>query len=318
MRRVLLILTLLTACRALAQDCMQTVPAIMVDEEARAFVPAMTPDRLHAKLGSRMIPITSVERIPSFRVLVLFDTSGSMEHMDMPFRYQHKALTLINSTFEELLGTLPRSAKVEYGLFNERAVFGPEFTANPDDLRKSLVQLHEQMKSRAAKATALYDALQESLARFDPAQPGDSILIVTDGIDNGSRLRAGKVQEEASRKSVRIFSILMKRNESDYDGSGSVILDFAQRTGGSVHVIDVAGNSWKGGNEPEQERQELRRFWNNEVLSGYLLRFNLPASGRKQRKWLLSVDRLPGQKNKILAAYPSRLNACPVATAAAH
>ena len=104
----------------------------------------------------------------------------------------------------------------------------------------------------------------------------------------------------------------------DVDGSGAVIFDFAERTGGSVHVINVARNSWIGADQPEQERKDLRRFWNNEVLSGYMLHFTLPASARKPRKWLLSVDRLPGQKSKIVASYPSRLNACPVATAAAH
>jgi hypothetical protein len=83
-------------------------------------------------------------------------------------------------------------------------------------------------------------------------------------------------------------------------------------------VINVAGNTWTGAKEPEEERRELRRFWNNEVLAGYLLHFNVPIAAKNQRKWMLSVDRLPGQKTKILAAYPSRLNACPVTTAAAH
>jgi hypothetical protein len=174
------------------------------------------------------------------------------------------------------------------------------------------------MKRRGLKKTALYDAIRDGMARFDPPQPGDSIVMVTDGMDNVSRLRAGKVQEEAARKGVRVFTILLNEYHFDYDGSRLVILDFAERTGGSVHVINIAGNAWTGDKEPEEERRELRRFWNNEVLSGYLLRFNLPANAKKQGKWILRVDRLPGQKTKILAAYPSRLNACSVATAAAH
>lgn len=293
------------------------MPAIMVDEETRAFVPAMTPDRLHAKLGSLTVPVTIVERIANFRVLILFDVSGSMKTTDVPFHYQRKALALINATFDELMGELPQGTTVEYGLFNSHAMFGPEFTARPEDLRKSLVELNEQMR-RSPKGTALYDALQGSLARFDPPQAGDSIVIVTDGIDNESRLGARRVQEEGSQKGIRIFSILIRGNEFDYEGRWLAMLDFAQRTGGSVHVIDVATNPWSGNKEAEQERQELRRFWKNEVISGYMLHFNVPASTRKQRKWLLSVNRLPGQKSKTLAAYPSRLNACPVATAAAH
>jgi hypothetical protein len=294
------------------------MPAIMVDEESRTFLSGITPDRLHAKVGSLVVPIASVERIPGFRVLILFDTSGSMEQTDSLFSHQHKALALVNRTLDELLNELPQDAKVEYGLFNNYAVFGPAFTANSEELRKSLSDLTGQMKRRGPKKTALYDAIRDGMARFDPPQPGDSIVMVTDGMDNVSRLRAGKVQEEAARKGVRVFTILLNEYHFDYDGSRLVILDFAERTGGSVHVINIAGNAWTGDKEPEEERRELRRFWNNEVLSGYLLRFNLPANAKKQGKWILRVDRLPGQKTKILAAYPSRLNACPVATAATH
>ncbi|HLK09276.1 MAG TPA: VWA domain-containing protein [Candidatus Angelobacter sp.] len=316
--RPALLLLLLSPCLALAQDCAQIVPAIMVDETTRTFLPGITADRLHAKLGSAVVPVTSVERIPGFRVLILFDTSGSMEQKDSAFIHQHKALALVNRTLDELLGELPQRTKIEYGLFNNDAAFGPAFTANPEELRRSFSDLTERMKGRKRKATALYDALRESLARFDPPQPGDSVLLVTDGMDNESRLRAGKVQEEAARKGVRVFTILITDDKPDIDGSRLVILDFAERTGGSVHVISVDKSAWSGDKEPEAERLELRRFWNNEVLSGYLLRFNVPAGARNQRKWLLKVDRLPGQQSKTLAAYPSRLNACPVATAAAH
>jgi hypothetical protein len=293
------------------------MPAIMVDEQ-RTFVTGITADRLQAKLGSVRVPITRVERMENFRVLILFDTSGSMEPSDEPFTRRRKALALVNSTLDELVSEMPPGAKIEYGMFDNYAVFGPEFTASLEELRKSLDELNNHRKRRGPKHTALYDALGDSLARFDPPQPGDSVLIVTDGMDNESHLRPGKVQVEAARKGVRVFSILMKSHEPDYDGSGLVILDFAERTGGSVHVVDMTTNSWIGDKDPKQERQDLRHFWNNEVLSGYLLHFNVPASAKDQRKWMLSVDRLPGQKSKTLAAYPSRLNACAVATAAAH
>jgi len=321
MRPALFLLALSLPCLALAQDCTQTVPAIVLDGESRAFVPGITPDRLHAKLGSIMVPVAGVERIPDFRVLVLFDTSGSMDPSDAPFTHRRKAMALINSTLDELLGELPRGAKVEYGLFDNYAVFGPEFTADREELRKSLDDSRERMKHPGPRKTALYDAVRDGLARFGPAHSGDSILIVTDGEDNRSQVRPEKVQDEAASKGVRVFTILMQDNRpqvADVDGLGAVIFDFAERTGGSIHVVNVARNSWIGADQMDQEKKDLRRFWNNEVLSGYLLHFTLPASTRKQRKWLLSVDRLPGQKSRIVASYPSRLNPCPVATAEAH
>ena len=138
MRRVLLLLLLFPACHAMAQDCAQTMPAIMLDAESREFVPAITPDRLHAKLGSIVLQVASLEQIHNFRVLVLLDTSASMDPSDAPFTHRRKATALINSTLDELLGELPHGAKVEYGLFDIYAVFGPEFTADREELRKSL------------------------------------------------------------------------------------------------------------------------------------------------------------------------------------
>jgi hypothetical protein len=206
---------------------------------------------------------------------------------------------------------------VEYGMFNNFAVFGPGFTADPSELRKSQSDLRERLKHPGPKKTALYDALHDGLERFDPPQSGDSILVLTDGVENNSRSKAGKIQEEAAIKGVRLFTILVHSNEPDIEGSVFEIPNFAERTGGSVHVIDATSDVGIGGKAPEQEKQDLLRFVKNEVLSGYLLRFN-PPPAKKKSKWLLSVDRLPGQKYKIVAAYPSRLNGCPETTAATH
>jgi hypothetical protein len=96
MRRLLFLLIAVPGLLVVAQDCTQTIPAIMVDEESRTFLSGITPDRLHAKVGSLVVPIASVERIPGFRVLILFDTSGSMEQTDSLFSHQHKALALVN------------------------------------------------------------------------------------------------------------------------------------------------------------------------------------------------------------------------------
>jgi hypothetical protein len=293
------------------------MPAIMLNEDTRLFVPALTAERLHVKIGGAVSPVTSVDPIARFRVLILIDASGSMEPIKKPMNRQRKALEIVSRTLDELLDQLPQGVSVEYGMFNNFAVFGPGFIADPAELRKSRSDLIERLKHRGLKGTALYDALHDGLERFDPPQPGDSILVLTDGVDNESRSKAGKIQEEAAIKGVRLFTILFHSNEPDTEGSVPEIPNFAERTGGSVHVIDATSDVWMGGKAPEHEKQDLLRFMKNEVFSGYLLRFN-PPTGKKNGKWLLSVDRLPDQKYKIVAAYPSQLNGCPETTAAAH
>ncbi|MGC2698296.1 MAG: vWA domain-containing protein [Candidatus Angelobacter sp.] len=316
MRRMLLLVILASPMAAVAQDCPQTMPTIMLDEQTGTFVPSMTASRLHAKIGSSLVPVTSVERISGFRLLILIDASASMEETSQPFTRLHTAVALVNDTLDELLGELPAGVEVEYGLFNTFAVFGPNFTADREELRQSKADLVQRLKHKGLKTTALYAAIREGLTRFDSPHPGDSILMVTDGQDNESAVGPGKIQGEAAQKGIRLFSIVMRNNEMDYDGSRINLLNFAERTGASLHVISTSRNSQLGKKEPEEEKQDLQRFLKNEVLSGYLLRFNPPA-GKRKGKWMLSVDRLPGQTFRVVSSFPSHLNPCPVTTAAA-
>ena len=306
-------LVLFCGFAAQAQDCSKTIPALLVNEETRQAVSSMTAERLHAKAGKLAIPVTALEPITSFRVLILIDASGSMDPTDQPFSHQRKALEVLKTALDELLDQLPPHVRLEFGVFNNNAAFGPEFTADAQQLRKTLADSMERTKAHRVKSTALYDAVREALERFDPPEPGDSILMLTDGGDNVSHANPEKIEEEAARRGVRLFTVLFlggKSASSPSEGTPQEMFDLAERTGGSVHVIDATNTAWIYAKEQEKAKQEFRQFWSNAVLSGYLVHLKVPADGGKQRKWLLAVDRLPGQKNKILLAYPSRLPPC--------
>ena len=317
--RYVALLTLFYLGTALAaQECTQAVPAIFLNETTREAVPSIAVERLHAKIGKVAIPVTALEPIRSFRVLILIDTSGSMDPSNKPFVHQRKALELVKQVLDELLEELPQYVRVEYGVFNKNADFGPEFTADPGSLRESLAASSERTNIHRNKSTALYDALGAALERFGPPQPGDSILILSDGGDNTSHAKPENIQEEAARKGVRIFTALFLGGgvpSSPTEGSPQTMLDFAQGTGGSVHVIDVTKNDWVDDKNRENAKQEFRKFWRNQVISGYLVRLKVPSDGAKPRKWFLAVDRAPGQQNRIILSYPSRLQACSVQSA---
>jgi hypothetical protein len=319
MRRAFLVVFFICCGSAVfAQNCKQTMPAVIVEEEARAFDGSMTAERLHAKIGSVLVPVNQLERITNFRVLILMDMSGSMEVDDPPLVYQRKVLALVRDKLQELVGALPQDVKVQYGEFNSYAVFGGEFSSDPKVIESSMPEMAAQLKHRGLKKTALYDALHEAIGRFGATQPGDSIVVVTDGGDNSSKLNDKKVQEKAGERGVRVFTILVKNESQPYEEQNwNALLGIAERTGGSVHIIDSRRTAWLDAKTSQAERENLSRFWQNEVLSGYLLHFEVPA-GARNRKWLLRIDRVPGQKKGDLASYPSRLNACPSESAAAH
>jgi hypothetical protein len=319
MRRAFsLVFVLCYGVAVLAQACKQVMPAIVVEGEARTFDSSMTAERLHAKIGRLLVPITRLERITSFRVLILMDVSGSMEVNEPPVVYQRKVLALVRDRLQELVATLPHDVKVQYGEFNSYAVFGGDFSSDRKVLESSLPEMTERLKHRGPKKTALYDAIQQAILQFGSVQPGDSILVVTDGGDNNSNLSDKKVREEAAARGIRLFTILVKGESQPYEEqSWDVTLNLAERTGGSVHIIDSRRTAWMDAKTSQAEQQNLSRFWQNEVLAGYLLYFEVPA-GPKNRKWLLRIDRMPGQKKEDLASYPSRLNACLSQSASIH
>lgn len=321
MRRAFLLFFLLYCGAAvLAQTCKQIMPAIIVEGEARTFDSSMTAERLHAKVGNVMVPITRLERILNFRVLILIDMSGSMEVNEPPLIYQRKVVGVVRDELQELVATLPQEVKVQYGEFNNYAVFGGEFTSDPKVLENSLPEITERLKRRGPKETALYDAIHEAVMQFGSTRPGDSILVVTDGGDNISKLSDKKVQEEAAERGIRISTILVKGGSqfNPYEEQGwNTMLQIVERTGGVVHVINSRSTAWMDTKNFQAERKNLSRFWQDAILQGYLLHFEVPAAP-KNRKWLLRIDRLPGQKKPNLASYPSRLNACLAESASVH
>lgn len=311
--RYALLVVLFCGFAAQAQDCTKTIPALLLNEQTREAVPSITANRLHAKAGKVAIPITALEPISSFRVLILVDTSGSMDPTNKPFVHQRRTLEVINQALDELLDQLPAHVRLEYGVFNKNTDFGPEFTVDGQQLRKSLADSMARSARNHSKSTALYDAIEEGLGRFGSPQPGDSILMLTDGGDNASRAKPQRIQEEAAKKGVRLFTVLFVGGggaASPTEGTPQTMVDFAERTGGSVHVVDVSKSSWTDGKEREKAKQEFRRFWSNQVLSGYLVHLKITSDDGKPRKWLLAVDRAPGQKNRIVLSYPSRLESC--------
>jgi von Willebrand factor type A domain len=322
MRHALWIAVLALAHWAWSQECKQAVPAIILDEKARTFISTVTAEQLQAKVGGVLVPVTSVEPITTSRVLILIDDSGSMEgnRVGSGFSYQEQALAQVNRALKELVNDLPGGFQVEYGIFHNRAIFGGRFSSDPKELSDSLAEVAARLGHPKMRKTALYDAIHEGLAQFDSPRPGDSILVLTDGEDNASILSAEKLQREAAGKGVRLFTILIKKKApfSPEELSAGLVFDFAERTGGSVHIIDAGTALWLSDKASERERQDLRRFWAEEVVSGYVLHFAMPPGSKKDQKWTLSVSRAANPKGRIVAAYPSHLRPCPLTTAAAH
>jgi hypothetical protein len=233
--------------------------------------------------------------------------------------YQIKALLQINRTLRELMSNLPHGVQVQYGIFHNKAAFAGRFSSDPKELNDSRAEVAVRLGHPRNRDTGLFDALHEALAQFVSPQPGNAILVLTDGVDVTSTISPERVQRETEEKGVRLFAIL-KRGPV-YAPSAQVafasFLNLVEQTGGSLHNIDPESARWTFNDSIAEESKDLRTFWTDEVLAGYVLRFSVPPGLKKGQQWTLSVSRLANPKGKTLTAYPRYLKSCGLTTESA-
>jgi hypothetical protein len=322
MPRLAWLLLAVFATPAAAQDCTQAVPISVFDSlTGRPIVP-LTAVALRAKSGEVPLPIVGLDRTPTRRLIVLIDESGSMSESRDPLvsPYQGQALHLIKQTLKDLMAELPPGVAVEYGLFNETWVFSEGFISDPKELRKSIDEVAARFGKKGYGRTALYDSLHEALTRFQSPQPGDSILLLTDGGDNRSKLSPNKLEHEFRAANVRLFTMFnMFQLGSPLEEEGRTwVRELSASTGGALLGIDSTSYSWADKKTASKNAQGLRSFWNDNLLAGYIVHVQLPATFKNETKWKLSVNREADSRLKhAVVTYPDRLVPCPL-TASAH
>lgn len=194
---VLLTPSLLAASSNTGSCLQRTVWFTVIRADGRMVANVDASD-LTGRYHGKPVRIVSVRQHPvAPRVLILLDTSGSME----PVR------KFASSVAEEVVARLPQSTKVAALTFAEETEGTSIFTADHEALRNMLSGLEAQ---KDKKMTALIDSMQRAVDAFGAAQEGDTIYVISDGKDNASRLRWHKLQEELIEHGTRVFAMLVR------------------------------------------------------------------------------------------------------------
>jgi hypothetical protein len=279
---------------------------------------SLTPESLQARMGEAPVRITGIAPAKKRRILVLVDESGSM--VGNP---QKEAVQVVEETIGELLAHLPDGTSVAYGFFSDISVFTPEFFSDPERLRQAIAEARMQMPTTGKGGTPLFDALHQAMLRFGTPQPGDTIVVLTDAGENASKLQPGKVGKEIRGSGLRLVLLLAKLPvpipAEEVRADGDTLISIAHDTGGAIGTINSIDRSWHNSKDSEVNRQALQKFWIQEVLGGFLMQVQVPASLQKPKKWSVRInpDAYPELKHTIMQ-YPAKLVPCPAVTAAVH
>lgn len=190
---------------------------------------------IHA--GGQLATIVSLKpTTPLNRVIMLIDTSGSMGYESDKKRVSAK-WRIIESAADEFANRLPSTHAAGLVLFStdieQRVRLG-------EDRSVLLKQIQALSQVRPFGHTRLWDALIESVQMFGNAQPGDAILIASDGGDNESRNSSAKAKKLLLDSGVRVFVVLLPdefgRTPEEQSGYQD-LLQLARDTGGSSFTV---------------------------------------------------------------------------------
>lgn len=193
------------------------------------------------------------------------------------------------------------------------------FSEGKDALRRKLQEVARDPAfpmTGKGKDSGIYDALKEGVQILGNPSSADSLLVITDGLDEGSKSRPNEILDLLSRPVVRIFSILVdpvSGQRSSIDPNGFVRL--VQKSGGKVFGPIVAENpafqnSKKGVEIRKDMEEQLVRFYSG-ILGNDVLTIHVSSTIQKPEAVGLSLtDSARRQIKKAQVFSPHEIGPC--------
>ena len=173
----------------------ESVPVyVTVTDAEKRLVPDLVIDDFEILDNGKPQTINVFENKPvPITTVVMIDTSGSMT----------TALDLVKEGAEQFLLRLLPDDRAQVGEFSDKIKFHPGSFI--DDRDRLVYLLKNELDF--GYPTRLYDAVDESLARLEPADGRKVVLVFTDGDDTSSKVGVGKVMDRAREKDVMIYAV---------------------------------------------------------------------------------------------------------------
>ena len=173
----------------------------VLDRDGR-LATMLTREQFEVRDEGKPQPITLFDATPQpIRLIVMLDVSGSMEGN----------LPLLRAAAEQLFSRLRQDDVARVGTFGNQITISPEFTNDPDQLRRGLPEVIS-----ADALTPLWRAIDEALNAFNGASDERrAILVLSDGKDSGPLFRQryvsqAEVIDRARKDDVMIYAIGMR------------------------------------------------------------------------------------------------------------
>jgi hypothetical protein len=292
-------LILLAATTVFAQTCTTYVVVDTFNDKTHFGIDGLKAEDFEAQMGNASLPVISATQSFNNRVLVLTERSGSADI---------KEVDALVRGIAAKARTAPTGRPIAFGAFAEESFIGKEFLTDQQRRSSAIDEVLAHAAQLPGKYVSLFDSLHQAIAVFGPHQPGDTILLLTDGHDNKSKRNLNDMKKEFAASGTRLLVVIRPK----FTPSG-VFRDFQQHVREENLSLKILSSSTGGAYTNYRNDRFLEFAW-----AGYLLGIQAPATLNKPKAWKLQIRNSNGKIDKNVLLYsPWQLTPCgPVTTAA--
>jgi hypothetical protein len=330
----ILLLVLFVVGFSCAQSCTRSVIVTVLDAHGLPISNLAASNFKTFYQGKPLPPLSvSFRSDPAVRTLLLLDTGASMGGLGPQGIAKWK---LARVAAGEFLLVAPPQAEVSFFTFS--ATVGKTF--NSSEGRKSMqdwLASPDSIRGTSLNGkAALHRTVLEMARTLEPARPGDSIYVISDGRNDPKLSMEPSVAEELQSKGARLFSFALNdAGESDQYSieEGEHTETFPPPSPGPKELADLVRDSggleltlYPGGgriglsfsktsydyNEKSQQAARIAASTFETAISNfYVLTVRLPEGARGLGDWQVEMVDGRGKTRKDLTlAYPRRIPGC--------
>ncbi len=301
-------------------DPLERTVAVSVTDDRGEVVKGLTADRFRARSAGPPIQIVSALDSVASRVVILFDTGGSMGGVN------HLPPLLVVKEFEEQISADTQLTVLTFASrIEDRTVLSLDRAPAQVELRKLEEKRWGADRPRGMAKSAILDAIVTALDLLSPPRPGDAVALITDNDDDASHVSLGEARRRLHHSGVRLFGFILafplgnRLVEPGKNATATYFADLSTETGGDAVVWDSMEFAYLTPKDLSQRKSSpdfrLQRLLNptlrlsREASDFYCIKIRLSAPIDRPRNWKLEVvDPATGKPDHHLVLhYPSQL-----------
>jgi hypothetical protein len=187
--------------RAQEKPCTKETVYVNVENRNGGPVSGLTAANFHGSVAKESVSITSAEPAQIRRIVIVLDQSGSM--------YIADAYISAASLIANIVAHAPAEYQFALLTYSKSTRVKRQFTSDRNELMDALREAMAVKAPDGPSATSsTLDAALAGIELLSPSEPGDVVLMVTDGGESSGKATASDVEIRFAHSDARLFAAI--------------------------------------------------------------------------------------------------------------